>query len=822
MDIFTKFQFDLISFLLGFAGATLLFWLFFWLRKWFPAARNFFKSQIKKLRDRNLVNVDQILRQDVILRAQKNHLLQKLFSLDEVLISPRLLVPPEVMDYEAHASTRAISDSLIPFFPEFTEVTSQYSYPSISLARAIQKNANIAVYGQIGAGKSTALAHLASLLAKRDTIAGEKADCFPIYLHVSDFDPNLPENTDPFTYLVDSILPWYPLIIRSRIPIYLIDCLNEKRLILVLDGLDELPKERLDKFIKYLEILHTKYPLFQLVIACSSIYFGGLLKLGFIPMALASWSQAEKDEFVGKWDALWKITLAPALPNKYAAEVDTTVLNSLLERSNLSLTPLELTLRIWTLYAGDLQDNRNFSAIHSFIQRLSNKKVNEIALQSLAFRMMREQSSFVARGSIESLLSGEKVSGSQQAEEQSTPPSKKGKTANLKGGVIDDLVSTGLLLQNRNNQVMFAHPLLVGFLASLYQEHSISEDEMAQIDTNWSIFECYQHYQVCQKQLIGYIEKRLYTPEAPLYLELFRIARWLKDVPSDMPWRSQMMRLLVQFIHRDDLSLNLRSAFLTAFVCTNDTGVPILLRQIIASPSPQVRQLAALGCGAIHDDKSLDGLLKLLSDDFPDVQASAVLAIGLIKSPTSLKILEELLRNGDERISQAASEILATDPGKGHAVLRSASESGHILIRRAAVIGLGLVQEDWARQIIERLAVQDSQWVVRNIAGQTLENSHKTDARIPSPLGEVHNSPWLLAFAAKRDQGIPVGKSAINLLIEALQSGSVDEKMSALGYLRQYFEEEEPLLAVSNSVQSEITEVSQAALNTLWMFARCG
>ena len=113
------------------------------------------------------------------------------------------------------------------------------------------------------------------------------------------------------------------------------------------------------------------------------------------------------------------------------------------------------------------------------------------------------------------------------------------------------------------------------------------------------------------------------------------------------------------------------------------------------------------------------------------------------------------------------------------------------------------------------MAVEDGQWVVRNAAAQALEAFQGKDPRVPSPLPEPHESPWLVGFAGKRGIGLSAYQSPIDVIMLALQSGTIEDQLTALVYLKDY-PDENVVLAVYNVFYGEQPELKDAALMTIW------
>jgi HEAT repeat protein len=107
-----------------------------------------------------------------------------------------------------------------------------------------------------------------------------------------------------------------------------------------------------------------------------------------------------------------------------------------------------------------------------------------------------------------------------------------------------------------------------------------------------------------------------------------------------------------------------------------------------------------------------------------------------------------------------------------------------LLVRRSVVYGLGRIQEQWAKDIINHLESEDDQWAVKNAATEVNENRQRIDPHIPQKLPPPTESPWIIAFAGKQGLGVSPEKPPTDLLLLALKSGTEEEKLASLAYLR--------------------------------------
>ena len=141
-----------------------------------------------------------------------------------------------------------------------------------------------------------------------------------------------------------------------------------------------------------------------------------------------------------------------------------------------------------------------------------------------------------------------------------------------------------------------------------------------------------------------------------------------------------------------------------------------------------------------------------------------------------------------------------------------------LLIRRVSVYGLRLVNASWAIQILEKMQIEDGQWVVRNAAAQVVEEISQIDPYIPRPLGAIEDIPWLIDFASERGEGISAGKPAIEMRVRVLKEGSRDQIYAALDLLWR-LGENEIFPEIYHLLYGENQEIAEKSYNTLWHLA---
>jgi HEAT repeat protein len=245
------------------------------------------------------------------------------------------------------------------------------------------------------------------------------------------------------------------------------------------------------------------------------------------------------------------------------------------------------------------------------------------------------------------------------------------------------------------------------------------------------------------------------------------------------------MATLVQTLQDADIPLGVRGQAMAAFALSGDPNASALFRQLMRAPSNELRQLAALGAGLTHDSKAVDGLINLIAaSQEAAARPAACLALVEIGTSQALEAVATSLMRGDEEIRTNAAEALANHPTEGHEALKEGITSQDILVRRAIVYGLARVNEPWAIELLEKVQLDDEQWVVRNVAVELLTSRLHPDPHIPHKLTPPAETPWLIEFAGKHGMGVIPGQPATDVFLLALKDSSHEYANAALNYLR--------------------------------------
>jgi hypothetical protein len=163
----------------------------------------------------------------------------------------------------------------------------------------------------------------------------------------------------------------------------------------------------------------------------------------------------------------------------------------------------------------------------------------------------------------------------------------------------------------------------------------------------------------------------------------------------------------------------------------------------------------------------------------------------------------------------ASAEALAIHPDEGYEMLKEAATIDDLLTRRAAVFGLARIPEKWAAELLQKLQLEDQQWVVRGAAAEALEKRVSPPYQIEPPPDDFSKVPWLMSFASKAGMGLAPGKASLEMLRRALNQGTADEKIVALQTMG-WVQKGELDLELKKALTSGEPYLRDAAFEALW------
>ncbi len=781
---------DWISFAIGFVSACILFLIIWGIRRLTGGLRSSLRETNKSFSTKKHLGFKEAYLRSLMNRTLRQHLAFQLFSLEEILVEPRVMVPPSIVDPRNPPLTDRITDRWIPYIPEHPEIISQYGISTLSLEDAIQFGGNFFLYGRPGTGKSVALTALALRCTKQDPALGSLSKLLPIFLHVAEIDL-LRDADDPLDLLKEAILILYPKKVHNELIGLLESYLQAGDILLLLDGLDELSNIEIEHATTFLEKLKKAKPEIRVVTTAFGNGFEFLARIGFEPLVLSAWGPRQVEQLVDKWYQHWLDVKPDTNAEGIDQKIDKRILFQWLLSEQPLATPLEWTLKIWSFLANDAHSSYLGDLVSDYFERLqSSCKTKD--LEACSVKMVNDKTSSLLQSEFRKKVSGEALS---------------------------VLVANGFLDQYRNDWIKFSCPVFAGYFA----RNSIQPISRSSVQEalDWSIK--YAQYYFHEEPDLG--EKMISAidieSEAPIYSDILSANRWFIDAKRDQKTRSIILKTLYSLIRKEELPLSIRLALVTACVLHADGSIQIVLRQLIKSGSPIVKQTTAVAIGGIRDERFITDLLGLVSDPDMEVRGAALLALSQFNKASATNVIIDALMTGEENLKLLAAEALTNNLPVGHEILKQSARSKDFMVRRSAVIAIGHISADWVVDFLNQVSVEDDQWIVRNAAANALETLQSPSLHAPKPLPKASEAEWLIQCASDREVGIPVGKVPVSLLLDIVKTGGIEEQLAALDYLKNARDKNiaHALLDVTRDVTSAIRE---KAIYSLWFLERSG
>jgi len=799
-------QIDPTSFFIGFIVGIVFWVLAGRARPLFTQIREGAREQREAAKVRRSSGLENNHRRITLRRAQGMHLSASMFALDEILQEPRLMAPPAGIEPGVIGLQEDIISQTLPYMPAWSELAGIYGAPTLSMEEATMGGANLVIVGAAGAGKTVALAHLASMAAnlkvRLDT--SSEMEAVPYLYHAADLGFPFDSSKDPINVVTNAAAEYAPIFDLGRLPGFIQKSFKDGQALLLIDGFDELDPQGQQDMVEWFKAILQTYPKTRIVTTGCPNQLNGLIGLGFSPLALIGWDQRTSANFIQQWGELWTRTVAlEAWAQSGPEQVDPILLNTWITTDNHGLTPFELTLKVWGAYAGDSLGPRVLDAIATHVRRVAPGGTPVAALELLAMQaVLTSQPVFDPRAArawvkqydiVEDkpIESAETVTQAAEGEKAPLTESQKIRIKKSKAGeavptygLLSRMVDSGLLVSHPANKMRFLHSVLNGYLAGqAIGDNDADATLLAQPEWNGKTLS--MHYLAARGDASAVADILLKESELPLHEKILTVARWLRDAPKETGWRGKVFASLLTVLQAEGQPLGLRGQSMAAFVASGDPGAATLFRQLLASRSFELIPLAALGSGAIRDTKAVEALEEVLQAPVSAVRRAACLALVSIGTEKSLEAVARALLQGDEELRRAAAEALANDPVEGYAMLKEGVTLQDIMVRRAVVHGLARIEQPWAVENLQRMQVEDEQWVVRNLASQYLEQNIQVDPRVPRKLKTPSETPWLIEFAGKQGMGVPRGGPATDVLLTAYKFGNTEERLAALPYLKR-------------------------------------
>jgi hypothetical protein len=824
-------------FLIIFFAGLLLGWVISEFRRLYPRLRERAQASTSAHQRVHDVTYEVAWRERIRLHVQSQHIASPLFALDEIAIAPRVLAPNPHTIPGQEGGAEDLSSSIIPILYDFPELGSIYNTPSLSLPEALADGADIALVGEPGSGKTFALAYLASSICRQAAETERLNQLLPVFIHAKELNLPLPPGQDllaPFFSRITGIT-------SERTPsgkiAFITSNFAEGRVLLEIDGLDEITQADIKELQKYVAELRTKYPKTRLLLAASPYFLDGFIQMGIIPMPMAKWTLSQTHQLIDRWGKLWNEVilskLDAVLHENSVKPVQPEYLNAWLKAEPQDYTPLELSLKLWSAYLGCLRGKSQVDIFESFLDNAVSHIRVRAAIERLAYQMISKNNISPRHEEIGGLLSAfHHVDLNEQEALESLPAVPGGATepmgplakAPAASSLINTAIQAGLMYERSDyGQVAFSHPILLGYLASQAARLSMDQIKVTDAPRDLSIM-TYGRFLCVHQDITSSANDLLASIESdPLTNNLFILARWLRKNTGNEKWKTRVMRELVEILKSEHKPYVQRARAMAACIYSNQDGLAQLFTKLFSSRQAEIMPLIALGSGLIEGSGAGEKLVEMLGSPTMEQNMSACMALVAIGSKESLEVITHVITTGDEKLARLAAEAFAAKPELSSEFFRNSLNSNNVITRYAVVCALGKINEKWAHSLLSKLSTEDPQWMVRNTALNLCEYRQKGSPFIPKPLTPIESAEWANTLASRFNVTVMPGELSKDFLMKAINQGSTEERQAVLDYLRVIpVPDSKVITSISTIVEKEMRPLQDAGAYAMWFLSMAG
>jgi HEAT repeat protein len=351
---------------------------------------------------------------DLIKHCQTTHLAGHAINLSEILVEPRFIAAQELVEPPDDDVVQTVFH-VVPKTHDHPFLHSPYNIPDLTVDDLGHGDRMLTLLGLPGSGRTTALQAIAlwclgevrfdpmvdpvqqqmesdeksiksnderaqsirdrlqieemakqSLAEKRGTDVSDFTTTrklslrqfTPVYAHFANINVSANEfgrNIDPAEPLLRALQHYTGRVTSRTMAAHFYNELNKDRVLLLLDGFDDLPHSERPRKLEWLRAYLEQYGQNFVIVAGPANGYGGLLKAGLSPMFLRPWRDRDIDTLANKWAESWqKIS---GIRRKGDAELESGTL-AYAKARNRTRNPFEITMKLWKTY--DLQDESSY------------------------------------------------------------------------------------------------------------------------------------------------------------------------------------------------------------------------------------------------------------------------------------------------------------------------------------------------------------------------------------------------------------------------------------------------------------------------------
>jgi hypothetical protein len=560
--------------------------------------------------------------------------------------------------------------------------------------------------------------------------------------------------------------------------------LSEGKVLLLLDGLDELSTDDQRRATAWLEAFLAQYSSNFIIVAGPVQGYGALSALGLTPIYLRPWQDYDVQQAVDQW--------AKALPRFTSRKISGArkVTDEAREaaRANIRALPtFDLIVKIWATLSEDEPPAQMSDWYSLVLERFVPAKLRTPATQQSLVELgqLQLEEGVIRRSRMIELgiggvapapAPGDTADVLREAMEptgrraakaaQSAASSAAKQIASPQDKLLSMLCKSGMLVALGEGRYRFRHPRIAAYYASFGLGNAAGDvlvERAAKPAWHAAI-----GYAAMHTSIDALVHTRLQTPTDLLTTALTDAAAWLRYAPDDAVWRGQVLKRLADIMVYPNQYPLTRERAAAALVTSGDKSILFILRKAARNQNASIRRLACLAMGALGDPAAIADLRSLVQDTQSEVQLAAAMSLGAIATEDALEAMVIAFTQDTETVRKAIAEAFAALPEAGHPILYDANRDDDMLLRRVSIAGIRRIRAGWALAAIYRTFLQDSEWYVKSAAEAAFAEVQGENAQKPQSYPSAEGVPWLQEWARKRGEVIVEG-DGLRLLDAALR-----------------------------------------------------
>jgi hypothetical protein len=764
---------DLTSFWFGFLIAS-AFWLVVTrIIRLVPKLKATIKQNRQIQKSKLQESGESLLRKGILRKCQSSHVASAFFPLNSIYVDLPLILPPIHQDPLKDPPDKSLVQKLIPYIPECPELLIDLPISTFSLSDALAHFKNVAILGEIGSGKTTLLASFASKLIEKNPSVTEYHHLLPLFVHVAELELDETEDHQPMDAFRNSSLPSKSNITYETFHEIVETAAGSSRLLILLDGFDELDESSFLQITGWIKLFLQLYPATRFVVTAAPHFIDGLESLSFSTCFMSPFHSQQRKRLVDQW-----LIACREIKRIQSSEDSDQIPILWLSQEESKTDILQSSLQNWSHFLLDNSASEKPGPIEEYLSNFVQPLLQINDLVKISEEIFFSKQVGISKNA---LLNYVRVPSDEMDPGKTENHSKSSinqEISNSAQQIERVLLNCGIFVERRNGFFHLSNPI---FFAKL-----LSQSTRFPLQKNWNILLKAPISELVLRLTprFDYLINWANSSDEPIYRNFQLLARHFSKLPANSEDRKYILQEISRLLVKKDLPQSIRTRLLLVFKLSDDPSYLMLFKYLFNQRDQVTKQVAVFGFGLGNANDNFQQILSAANDLDSSISNLAAALLSKFWNTNNQKPFIDLLLNGTETTKRVVCELLSFQPGDGLEILKELSTVENISSRKSAIYGIRLINEPWVRPFLEKISIDDKQWVVRDAAIHALETLNENPfANAISPSSKPSETPWLIQYASKTGQGISPNGYPYDLLFKAIDTGTEPEILSAIQFL---------------------------------------